>query len=125
MWISKVRTWVSSNRLLAAVIVVLFAAALASAYDSFRHRAMLSDSKKAEKQKAEEIETLKKEGAMQAEAFRSAIGATEPALKSALAGVREAKTSLVQAEAARRELWTPPAVDNLAARFDRAVESLR
>jgi hypothetical protein len=119
--------WIKKNPWIAGAFVILCLAALGSAYDSYRHRGMLAESKKAEKAQAAKIETLEKEGAAKDEAFRKAIGATEPALRGALAGVREAKASLAQVEAGRRELWTPPAVDNgdLVARFEKALEGLR
>ena len=117
--------WAKKNKPAAAIIAVLLMGALVSAYGAWSFRSDAIMAKKAEKEQARRADTLEKEGEARDAAFRKALGATEPALKSALAGVREAKASLAQAEAARRELWTPPAIDNLAARFDRAVEGLR
>lgn len=119
--------WIKTNKIPVAVFAILCLVALCAAVDSYRHRGWLAESKQKEKEQGEKIETLTTEAAAKDEAFRTAIGATEPALKNALAGVKEARTSLAQVEAARREMWIPPAVDNgdLVARFNRAVEALK
>jgi hypothetical protein len=120
--------WITSNRtnkIVAAVSAVLLVLALISAAGAWHFRGQMQAAKKAEKVQTERADALEKEGEVRDAAFRKAIGATEPALRSALAGVREARASLAQAEAARRDPWIPPAVDNLAARFDRAVEALQ
>jgi hypothetical protein len=92
---------------------------------AWHFRSQMQTAKKAEKVQQKRADALEKEGEARDAAFQKAMGVLDPALKSALAGVREARTSLAQAEAARRDPWIPPAVDNLAARFDRAVEGLR
>jgi hypothetical protein len=120
--------WITSsraNKVAAVATVALLALAITSLACAWHFRGQMQAAKKAEKVQQERADTLVKEGEARDAAFRKAISATEPALKSALAGVREAKASLAQAEAARRDPWIPPAVDNLAVRFDRAVEALR
>jgi hypothetical protein len=120
--------WITSsraNKVIAGAIAVLLVLAIASLASAWHFRGQMQAAKKAEKIQQERADILEQEGEARDAAFRKAIGATEPALKSALAGVREAKASLAQAEAARRDPWIPPAIDNLAARFDRAVEALR
>ena len=120
--------WITSsraNKVVAAATAVLLALAFISLASAWHFRGQMQSAKKAEKVQQERADTLVKEGEARDAAFRKAISATEPALKSALAGVREAKASLTQAEAARRDPWIPPAVDNLAVRFDRAVEAIR
>ena len=122
--------WITSNRankVIAGVLVVLLALALASLTSAWHFRGQMQAAKKAEKVQRERADTLVKEGEVREEAFRKALGATEVPLKNALAGVREAKTSLAQVEAARRDRWTPPAVENgdLVARFEQALETIR
>ena len=132
MW-SKLWSWATANKT-AIIIVVLCLGVLASAYDSYRHRSMLAEAKKAEKEQTQKIETMEKEAALKDEAFRKAIGATEIPLKNALQGVREAregvreaKMALSRIESQRSDLWIPPAVDNgdLVARFEKALEAIR
>ncbi len=127
MWFTKVRAWVNTHRILALVIAALFLVALASAYDSCRHRSKLADAKAAEKAKAAEAEALKRENEVQTDAYQKAMGATDPRLGEVLREIKTVKTGLARVEAARRELWAVPAVDNgeLVTRFDRAVEGLR
>ena len=122
--------WITSsraNKVIAGAIAVLLVLAIASLASAWHFRGQMQAAKKAEKVQQERADTLAKEGEAREEAFRKALGATDAPLKSALAGVREAKTSLAQAAAARRDLWTPPAVDNgdLVARFERALEAIR
>lgn len=120
-------SWIKKNPWIAGAIAVLCLGALASAYDSYRHRSMLAEAKKAEKEQAQKIEMMEKEAALKDEAFRKAIGATEIPLKNALQGVREAKASLAQVEASRRGPWMAPAVDNgdLVARFEKAIAGIK
>ena len=122
-WITASRT----NKIVTIIAAVLTVFALASAVGAWHFRGKMQESRKAEKVQSQKIEMLEKEAVLKDEAFRKAIGATEPALKSALAGVREAKATLAQVEASRRELWIPPAVDNgeLVARFERALEQIQ
>ena len=122
-WITSSRT----NKVIAGVLAVLLALALASLAGAWHFRGQMQVAKKAEKVQRERADTLVKEGEAREEAFRKALGATEVPLKNALAGVREAKTSLAQVEAARRDLWTPPAVENgdLVVRFERALEGIK
>jgi len=121
--------WITSNRtnkVIAGVRAVLLVLVLASLASAWHFRGQMQVAKKAEKVQRERVDTLVKEGEVREEAFRKALGATEVPLKNALAGVREAKASLAQAEAARRDRWTPPAVENgdLVARFERALETI-
>ena len=122
-WITASRT----NKGVTIIAVVLTVLALTSAVGAWHFRTKMQEAKKAEKVQAAKIEALTKESEIRDAAYQKAIGATEPALRNALAGVREAKASLAQAEAARRELWTPPAVDNgdLVARFEKALERIQ
>ena len=122
-WITSSRT----NKVIAGVLAVLLALALASLADAWHFRGQMQVAKKAEKVQRERVDTLVKEGEVREEAFRKALGATEDPLKNALAGVREAKASLAQAEAARQDPWTPPAVENgdLVARFERALKGIK
>jgi len=122
--------WITSsraNKVAAAACAVLLVLAIASLVSAWHFRGQMQAAKKAEKVQQERADTLEKEGEAKDVAFRKAMGVLDPALKSALAGVREAKASLAQAEAARRDLWTPPAVDNgdLVARFERALGAIK
>ena len=124
MWKWITSSW--TNKVIAGIIAVLLVLALASLAGAWHFRGQMQVAKKAEKVQRERADTLVKEGEAREEAFRKALGATEVPLKNALAGVREAKASLAQAEAARRDRWTPPAVENgdLVARFERALEAI-
>jgi len=123
MW----QKWMQKNKKAAAAIAVLLALALVSAVAAYKFHTRVQAAKQAEDVAKKRIDSLEKEAEAKTEAFQKAIGATEPALKNALQGVRDAKASLAQAEAVRRELWIPPAVDNgdLVVRFERALEALR
>lgn len=123
MWRNRIK----ENKKTAAAIVVLLVLALVSALAAYEFHTRVQAAKQAEDVAKKRIESMEKEAEAKTEAFRAAIGATEPALKDALQGVRKAKESLIQVEAVRRELWVPPAVDNgdLVVRFERALEALR
>ena len=122
-WITSSRT----NKVIAEVLAVLLVLALASFAGAWHFRGQMQAAKKAEKVQQERADTLVKEGEVREEVFRKALGATEVPLKNALAGVREAKTSLAQVEAARRDRWAPPAVENgdLVARFEQALKGIK
>jgi uncharacterized protein HemX len=122
-WITSSRT----NKILAGAIAILLVLALTSAVGAWHFRGRMNAAKEAEKAARQDMKDLQREGEIQKEAYQKAIGATEPALRSAIAGVREAKATLARAEEARRGIWTPPAVDNgdLVARFERALEAIR
>lgn len=124
MW-PKFKKLVRENKKAAIIIAVLLAFALVSAVGAYKFHSRGVDAEQREKDAAKKIEGMVKESEAKDEAFRKAIEATDPALKSALRGVKEAGAKLVQAEADRREFLAPPSIDNLAVRFDRAVEALK
>ena len=105
-------------------LLVLAGISLAGAW---HFRGKMQEAKKAEKVQQDRADSLVKEAEARDAAYRNAISATDAPLKSALAGVREARTALARAEEARRDPWIPPAVDNgdLVARFERALEGIR
>jgi flagellar basal body-associated protein FliL len=124
MW-PKFKKLVRENKKAAVIIAVLLAFALVSVVGAYKFHSRGADAEKKEKAAAKKIEEMAKESEAKDEAFRKAIEATDPALKSALRGVKEAGVRLIQAEAGRREFLAPPSIDNLASRFDRALEALR
>ncbi len=122
--------WITSsraNKVAVAAIAVLLVLALISSVSAYRFHSRMQEAKKAEKVQQERADSLVKEAEARDAAYRKAISATDGPLKSALAGVREARTALARAEDARRDPWIPPAVDNgdLVARFERALEGIR
>jgi hypothetical protein len=124
----KIWGWITAsrvNKVVAAGCAALLVLAVVSGVGAYTFHSSMQTAKKAEKAQKERADRLEAEGEAKAAAFQKAIGATDPALKSALQGVREAKASLAQAEAARRDPWIPPTVDNLAIRFDQALEAIR
>ena len=122
-WITTSRT----NKTVTIIAIALTVFALVSALGAWHFRAKMQEARKAEKVQAEKIESMTKEAEARDLAYRKALGATEIPLKNALQGVWEAKASLAQVEASRRELWIPPAVDSgeLVARFEKALEAIK
>ncbi len=121
----KITSWAQVNKKAAGVIAALLVIAVVSCVSASLYAVRAWKAEKQERAQAAKIGEMEKEAEAERAAFQKALGATEPALKGALAGVREARTALVQAQAARQDPWIPPTVDNLASRFDRAVEGLR
>ena len=119
--------WIKKNPWIAGAIAALCLGVLASAHTAWRFHGQMRAAKESEKVAGEKIKALTKEAEAKDAAYQKAIGATEPALRNALAGVREARANLAQVEASRRGLWMAPAVDNgdLVARFERALEAIR
>lgn len=125
MWLKSLSSWCRENKKLAAVIAGLLAIALVSLAGAWSYRSSMKAAEKAEKEKAAEAEALKREGEIQERAWRKSLGATEISLGEAKRQIQDLKGKLGKIEEERRALWIPPAIDNLAARFDRAVEALR
>lgn len=124
---SEAVSWCRAHRTIAIVIAAISALALMSAYGAWSFRGKLQEAKRAEKGARQESKEIQREAEIQSEAFRKAIGATDPRLGEVLREIKGVRAGLAAVEAERRELWIPPAVDNgeLAARFDRAVGALQ
>ena len=122
-WITASRT----NKTVTITAVVLTVLALTAVIGAWHFRGKMQESRKAEKEQAQKIETMEKEATLKDEAYRKAVVVKEEALKNALTRVRESKASLAQIEALRRGPWMVPAVDNgdLVARFERALERIQ
>jgi hypothetical protein len=120
-WIAASR----ANKVVAAACAALSVLVVISSVSAYRFHSQAQAAKKAEKLQAERADKLQQEGESERKAWQDRIGATDPRLAAAIREVRTLTARLERIEAERRELWIPPAVDNLAARFDRAVEGLR
>jgi Flp pilus assembly protein TadB len=106
-------------------IVLLLAVALVFFAGAWKYRTSMQSATKAEKEKAAEAESLKEAAEAQGRAWKENLRATETSLVEARRQIQDLKGKLSKIEAERRVLWAPPAIDNLAVRFDRAVEALR
>ena len=127
MWekTEKILSWVREHRGLAAIFAVLFLVAVGSAWSAYRFRSDAIQAKQEIKEKEEAATALKREGEIQYQAWKEKLGATERNLADTRREIRGLKEKLGKIEEERRALWVPPAIDNLAARFDRAIEELR
>ena len=125
MWLGQLWSWARGHKGLAAIFAALLLGASVSAWSAYRFRSAAIEAKKEIQAKEQEVTVLAKEGEIQREAWKRSMGTTETRLAQAQGEIRTLKALLGKIEAQRRELFDPPAIDNLAARFDRALEGLK
>lgn len=121
----KILAWIRNNRLLAAVLGFLLVLAAVNGYGAWTYRAEALQAKQEIREKQEEADALRREAEIQRDAWSKRIGATDPRLEQVLREVRTVRANLAEIEGRRRELFVPPAVDNLTARFEAALEAIR
>jgi uncharacterized protein HemX len=125
MWLTRSWSWVRAHPALAAIFAVVFLVVVGFAWSAYRYRSEAITAKQEIRKKVKAMEDLAQKEEIQRDAWQRRVGDTETRLSRAQGEIRTLRGRLGEIEARRRDLFVPPAIDNLAARFDRAVMALK